>query len=60
MHDFIAVGDIVTDAFIKLKDASVHCDVNKEHCTITMAFGAIRRTHALERALARRTVCAAG
>ena len=40
MHDFIAVGDIVTDAFIKLKDASVHCDVNKEHCTITMAFGA--------------------
>ncbi len=39
MHDFIAIGDIVTDAFIKLKDASVHCDINREHCTITMAFG---------------------
>ena len=39
MHDFIAIGDIVTDAFIKLKDADVNCDVNKEHCTISMAFG---------------------
>lgn len=39
MHDFIAIGDMVTDAFIKLKDASVHCDINEEHCTITMAFG---------------------
>ena len=39
MHDFIAIGDIVTDAFIKLKDASVHCDLNREHCTITMTFG---------------------
>ncbi len=39
MHDFVAIGDIVTDAFIKLKDASVSCDVNREHCTITMAFG---------------------
>lgn len=39
MHDFVAVGDIVTDAFIKLKDASVSCDINQEHCTITMAFG---------------------
>jgi len=39
MYDFVAVGDIVTDAFIKLKDASVHCDISREHCTITMAFG---------------------
>lgn len=39
MYDFIAVGDIVTDAFIKLKEASVNCDINREHCTITMAFG---------------------
>ena len=38
MHDFVAIGDIVTDAFIKLKDASVNCDVNNEHCTITMSF----------------------
>lgn len=39
MHDFIAIGDIVTDAFIKLKDAKVNCDINNEKCTITMAFG---------------------
>ncbi len=39
MHDFVAIGDIVTDAFIRLKDATVNCDINKEHCTITMAFG---------------------
>lgn len=39
MHNFIAIGDVVTDAFIKLKDASVNCDLNREHCTITMAFG---------------------
>ncbi|OHA92051.1 MAG: hypothetical protein A3J09_00950 [Candidatus Zambryskibacteria bacterium RIFCSPLOWO2_02_FULL_51_21] len=39
MHDFIAIGDITTDAFIKLKDASVHCDVNDEKCQICMAFG---------------------
>lgn len=39
MHDLIAIGDTVTDAFIKLKDAQVSCDVNKEHCTISLAFG---------------------
>lgn len=37
--DFLAIGDIVTDAFIRLHEASVHCDVNDEHCTITMPFG---------------------
>lgn len=38
-HDFLAIGDIVTDAFIRLQEASVHCDVNREHCTISMSFG---------------------
>lgn len=37
--DFIAIGDVVTDAFIRLKDASVHCDINKENCQICMRFG---------------------
>src|SRR3989344_4775995 len=37
-HDFLAIGDTVTDAFIKLKDAQVHCNINKEHCEITMRF----------------------
>jgi ribokinase len=36
--DFIAIGDVVTDAFIRLKDASVHCDINREHCMISMRF----------------------
>ncbi|MEX2013327.1 MAG: carbohydrate kinase family protein [Parcubacteria group bacterium] len=39
MHDLVAIGDIVTDAFIRLKDARVNCDVNRERCTITMPFG---------------------
>ena len=37
--DFLAVGDIVTDAFIKLKDASVNCDINREHCQLCVRFG---------------------
>ncbi len=38
-YDFIAIGDIVTDAFIRLKDASVTCDINHEKCKICMSFG---------------------
>ncbi len=37
--DLIAVGDIVTEPFIKLKDAEVHCADNNEDCTISMRFG---------------------
>lgn len=37
--DFLAVGDIVTDAFIRLKDARVHCNINNEDCEITMRWG---------------------
>ncbi|OHA20135.1 MAG: hypothetical protein A2849_03555 [Candidatus Taylorbacteria bacterium RIFCSPHIGHO2_01_FULL_51_15] len=37
--DFVAIGDITTDAFIRLKDASVHCDVDREHCLLCMRFG---------------------
>ena len=38
--DFVAIGDVTTDAFIRLHDASVHCDVNKENCQICMDFAA--------------------
>lgn len=38
--DFVAIGDIVTDAFIKLKNAELHCDINHDHCEICMNFGA--------------------
>jgi ribokinase len=37
--DFLAVGDITTDAFIRLKNASVHCKVNTNDCEICMPFG---------------------
>ncbi len=37
--DFVAIGDITTDAFIRLKEANVNCDINEEHCTISMKFG---------------------
>ena len=37
--DLLAIGDITTDAFIRLKEASVNCDVNRERCTISMSFG---------------------
>lgn len=37
--DFIALGDIVTDAFIELKDARVDCDIDDANCRISMRFG---------------------
>lgn len=37
-HDFLAIGDTVTDAFIRLKEAAVNCDINREKCVICMRF----------------------
>ncbi len=37
-YDFVAIGDTVTDAFIRLHEASVHCDINRERCVICMRF----------------------
>jgi sugar/nucleoside kinase (ribokinase family) len=37
--DFVAIGDIVTDAFIRLKDAKVHCKVDHDNCELCMRFG---------------------
>lgn len=37
--DFLAVGDIVVDEFIRLKDARVHCNLNDEECEICMRWG---------------------
>lgn len=36
--DFLAIGDVVVDAFIELENAEVHCDINNENCTICMKF----------------------
>ncbi len=38
--EFVAIGETTIDAFIRLKDASVNCDINKENCKICMDFGA--------------------
>jgi ribokinase len=37
--DFVAIGDTVTDAFIRLKDAAVHCKLNTEECELCLRFG---------------------
>ncbi len=37
--DFLAIGDVVIDAFIRLKDANVHCKINNEDCEICMRWG---------------------
>ncbi len=37
--DFFAVGDLVVDAFIRLKDARVHCNIDNENCEICMRWG---------------------
>ncbi|CAN5717339.1 carbohydrate kinase family protein [soil metagenome] len=37
--DLLALGDITTDTFIRLKEAEVHCEINNEHCTICMSWG---------------------
>ncbi|HEY5383279.1 MAG TPA: carbohydrate kinase family protein [Candidatus Paceibacterota bacterium] len=37
--DFFAIGDIVTEPFIRLKDATVHCKINSEECEICMRWG---------------------
>lgn len=36
---FLAIGDPVVDDFIKLKDATVHCDIDSANCTISMRWG---------------------
>ena len=38
-YDFIAIGDIGIDAFIRLKDAHVNCKLNNKDCEICMKFG---------------------
>ena len=37
--DFLAIGDIVTEPFIKIKDAEAYCDLSGEHCKLSFRFG---------------------
>lgn len=39
-YDFIAIGDTVVDAFIRLKEAEAHCDIDNSNCKLSMDFGA--------------------
>jgi ribokinase len=38
-YDVLAIGDTAIDAFIRLKDARVNCDIHDQHCMICMRFG---------------------
>jgi ribokinase len=38
-YDFLAIGDLVVDDFIRLKDAEASCDLDQEHCKICLRFG---------------------
>ncbi len=38
-YDFVAIGDTAVDDFIRLKDARVNCDINDEHCLLSLRFG---------------------
>ena len=38
--DFVAIGETTIDAFIRLKDATVRCDINNENCQLCVNFGA--------------------
>lgn len=37
-HDFLAIGDTTIDAFIRLKDAAVHCTINNENCELCVKY----------------------
>jgi len=37
--DLLAIGDTVVDAFIRLKDAKTHCNINDEECELCVRYG---------------------
>jgi ribokinase len=37
--DFIAIGDVTSDAFIRLKDAKANCDQDGKKCELVLRFG---------------------
>lgn len=39
MYDMISIGDATIDTFIKIKDAHVSCNVNKEKCELHVSYG---------------------
>lgn len=39
MYDLISVGDATIDTFIKIHDAHVQCNINKEDCVLCVKYG---------------------
>ena len=37
-YDLISIGDCTIDAFIRLHDASVHCDLDHKNCQLCLSF----------------------
>lgn len=37
-YDLVCIGDTVVDTFITLQEANVTCDLNHEHCRLSMSF----------------------
>lgn len=37
-YDLISIGDCTIDAFIKLHDASIHCNLNHKNCQLCLSF----------------------
>src|SRR3989344_4346127 len=37
-YDFVAIGDTTIDTFIRLHEASIHCDLNHKNCQLCMSF----------------------
>src|SRR3989344_519629 len=38
-YDLVAIGEIAVDAFIRLKDAHVHCKIDTDACELCVRFG---------------------
>ena len=38
-YEFLAIGDVVTEPFIRLLDAEATCDLDQEHCKLSLRFG---------------------
>ncbi|MDP2632647.1 MAG: carbohydrate kinase family protein [Candidatus Curtissbacteria bacterium] len=50
--DLITIGDSTVDTFIKIKDATVECDVNRKDCKICLPYGGKVPVEAIEYAVA--------
>lgn len=37
--DLLTIGDVTTDAFIRIKDATVNCNIDKTNCQLGLRFG---------------------